>query len=266
MMIGEGTAKRLFSRRSWLTQTIRMVTGLVMGGPGAFSLAAGIQGGSAAPAQPGGATPLSPEDDLFLEEVEQAAFRFFWEQASLQTGLVKDRCNVRGNDKTEVASIAATGFGLTALCIGEKRGWVSPHEAHERALTALRFLWRKLPNHRGFFFHFADVNTGARLWDSEVSSIDTAILLCGVLTCRQHFPSTEIRRLALDIFNRVEWNWLAEDTPLLSVGWMPEIGFLPYRWQDYSELMILTRVGCIRRACIGTPSTRTGLGCRGYLV
>jgi len=243
MMIGEGTAKRLFSRRSWLTQTIRMVTGLVMGGPGAFSLAAGIQGGSAAPAQPGGATPLSPEDDLFLEEVEQAAFRFFWEQASLQTGLVKDRCNVRGNDKTEVASIAATGFGLTALCIGEKRGWVSPHEAHERALTALRFLWRKLPNHRGFFFHFADVNTGARLWDSEVSSIDTAILLCGVLTCRQHFLSTEIRRLALDIFNRVEWNWLAEDTPLLSVGWMPEIGFLPYRWQDYSELMMLYLLG-----------------------
>ena len=214
-----------------------------MGGPGAFSLAAGIQGGSAAPAQPGGATPLSPEDDLFLEEVEQAAFRFFWEQASLQTGLVKDRCNVRGNDKTEVASIAATGFGLTALCIGEKRGWVSPHEAHERALTALRFLWRKLPNHRGFFFHFADVNTGARLWDSEVSSIDTAILLCGVLTCRQHFLSTEIRRLALDIFNRVEWNWLAEDTPLLSVGWMPEIGFLPYRWQDYSELMMLYLLG-----------------------
>jgi len=214
-----------------------------MGGPGAFSLAAGIQGGSAAPAQPGGATPLSPEDDLFLEEVEQAAFRFFWEQASLQTGLVKDRCNVRGNDKTEVASIAATGFGLTALCIGEKRGWVSPHEAHERALTALRFLWRKLPNHRGFFFHFADVNTGARLWDSEVSSIDTAILLCGVLTCRQHFLSTEIRRLALDIFNRVEWNWLAEDTPLLSVGWMPEIGFLTYRWQDYSELMMLYLLG-----------------------
>ena len=146
------------------------------------------------PRRAGGETPLSPEDDLFLEELERADFQFFWEQASPQTGLVKDRCNVRGNDKTEVASIAATGFGLTALCIGEKRGWISSYQARARVLTTLRFLWRKLTNHRGFFFHFADVNTGARLWDSEVSSVDTAILLCGVLTCRQHFLSTEIRR------------------------------------------------------------------------
>jgi len=242
-MRGEGRATRLFSRRAWLTQTTGVVTGLVLGGPGVASVAAGFQGASATPAQPGGATALSPEDDLFLEELEQAAFRFFWEQTSPQTGLVKDRCNVRGADKTEVASIAATGFGLTALCIGEKRGWVSPYEARERALTALRFLLRKLPHHRGFFFHFADVNTGSRLWDSEISSIDTAILLCGVLSCRQHFLNTEIRGLALEIFNRVEWNWLAEDTPLLSMGWMPEIGFLPYRWQDYSELMMLYLLG-----------------------
>ena len=242
-MIGEGTTRRLSSRRAWLKQMTRMTTGLVMGGASGLSLAGGFQDAPAAPVRPGGEAPLSPEDDLFLEELESGSFRFFWEQASPHTGLVKDRCNVRGKDTTEVASIAATGFGLTALCIGEKRGWVSPYEARSRVLTTLRFLWRALPNHRGFFFHFADVNTGARLWDSEVSSIDTAILLCGVLTCRQHFLSTEIRRLALDIFNRVEWSWLAEDTPLLSLGWMPEIGFLPYRWQDYSELMMLYLLG-----------------------
>ena len=243
-MADEDTPKHLFSRRTWLAQLSRVAAGVLIGGSRAFSLEPGFQtvlAPSSAP--PGGAISLSPEDDLFLEELEQAAFRFFWEQASPQTGLVKDRCNVRGNDTTEVASIAATGFGLTALCIGEKRGWVSHSEAHARVLTALHFLWRKLPNHRGFFFHFADMNSGARLWDSEVSSIDTAILLCGVLTCRQHFMSEEVRRLALDVFSRVEWNWLAEDTPLLSLGWMPEIGFLPYRWQDYSELMMLYLLG-----------------------
>jgi len=243
-MADDDTPQHRFSRRTWLAQLSRVGAGVLMGGARAFALEPGLQAAlvpSSAP--PSGANSLSPEDDLFLEELEEAAFRFFWEQASPQTGLVKDRCNVRGNDTSEVASIAATGFGLTALCIGEKRGWVSHSEAHARVLTALHFLWRKLPNHRGFFFHFADMNTGARLWDSEVSSIDTAILLCGVLTCRQHFMSEEIRRLALEVFNRVEWNWLAEDTPLLSLGWMPEIGFLPYRWQDYSELMMMYLLG-----------------------
>ncbi len=191
----------------------------------------------------GGTVPLAYEDDLFLDELEHANFQFFWDEASPETGLVKDRCNVRGNDKTVVSSIAATGFGLTAICIADQRRWISTYKARERVLTTLRFLWNKLPNHRGFFFHFADVNTGERLWDSEVSSIDTAILLCGVLTCRQHFQTTEIRQLAEDIFNRVEWNWLAEDTRLLSMGWMPELGFLPYRWQDYSELMMMYLLG-----------------------
>ena len=243
-MTEEDKATRLISRRMWLAKLTCAASGMLIGGSTAFSLEPGSQQAPApAPGPPGVANSLSPEDDLFLDEVEQVAFRFFWEQGSPQTGLVKDRCNVRGNDTSEVASIAATGFGLTALCIGEKRGWVPHSEAHDRVLTTLHFLWRKLPNHRGFFFHFADVKTGTRLWDSEVSSIDTAILLCGVLTCRQHFMSEEIRRLALDVFDRVEWNWLAEDTPLLSLGWMPEIGFLPYRWQDYSELMMLYLLG-----------------------
>ena len=226
-----------------------LTSGLILRNPRALSFAAGSGGPSqspgaqAAPAPVNGAFTLSPGDDQFLDELEKAGFQFFWEQANPQTGLVKDRCNVRVNDHTTVASIAATGFGLTALCIGEKRGWVSLREAEARVLATLRFLWDKLPNHRGFFFHFADVNTGERLWDSEVSSIDTAILFCGVLSCRQHFRNPEIRRLARTLFDRAEWNWLAEDTPLLSHGWMPEVGFLPYRWDDYSELMMMYLLG-----------------------
>jgi hypothetical protein len=195
------------------------------------------------PARPPRETSLSDEDDRFLNEVEQANFLYFWEQADPKTGMVKDRCNVRANDTGVVASIAATGFGLTALCIGEYRGFVKREEARERALTALRFLWKKLPNHRGFFYHWANISTGERVWDSEVSSVDTAILLCGVLTCREHFRHSEVSALANAVFNRVDWTWLSEDTPLLPHGWTPEIGFLPYRWDLYSELMMMYLLG-----------------------
>lgn len=188
-------------------------------------------------------TALSPDEDALLEEMEKAAFQFFWEQASPKTGLVKDRCNIRTNDNSTVASIAATGFGLTGICIGQERGYVPFADARERVLTTLRFLATGMTNHRGFYYHFANVSTGERIWDSEISSIDTAILLCGILTCRQHFRSAEITRIAHDIFNRVEWTWLSEDTSLLPHGWSPESGFLPYRWDYYSELMMMYLLG-----------------------
>jgi hypothetical protein len=188
--------------------------------------------------------PLSPADDQFLDDLEKRNFQFFWEQASPQTGLVRDRCNVSKNENSVVASIAATGFGLTALCIAQQRGFVSLSDARDRVLATLRFLWKKMPTHRGFFYHFADINTGERVWDSEVSSVDTAILLCGLLTCRRHFQEhSEISFLAYEIFNRVDWSWLSEDTSLLPHGWTPEFGFLPYRWDYYSEMMMIYLLG-----------------------
>jgi hypothetical protein len=186
---------------------------------------------------------LSPEDDAFLDELERATFLYFWEQADPQTGLVKDRCNVRATDKGTVASTAATGFGLTSLCIAAERNFVPFTEARNRALLTLRFLYSNMPVHRGFFYHWADVKTGERVWDSEISSIDTAILLCGVLTCRQYFRYREISRLSALIFNRVDWTWLSADTSLLPHGWMPEVGFLQYRWDYYSELMMMYLLG-----------------------
>ncbi len=186
---------------------------------------------------------LSDQDDAFLQEIEAANFRYFWEQANPETGIVRDRCNVRTPDKSDLGSIAATGFGLTALCIGEKRGFISRADAKERVLNTLRFHWKTLPNHRGFFYHWANINTGERLWDSEVSSIDTAILLCGILTCRQHFEHSEISMLANDIFNRVDWGWLSEDTSILPHGWRPESGFLQNRWDNYSEMMMMYLLG-----------------------
>ena len=227
------------------------------GASAALPASAGLTNGLfAAPQNPlekapaGHTSPLASEDDELLQEIEKAHFAYFWEQTNPQTGLVKDRANVRSGDNSIVASIAATGFGLTALCIGEKNGYISSTDARNRALAALRFLWKKLPTHRGFFYHFANVNTGERVWDSEVSSVDTAILIGGVLMCRKHFEAhSEISNLAYEIFGRVDWTWLSEDTALLSHGWTPENGFISYRWDYYSELMMMYLLG------LGSPTS-----------
>src|ERR1700686_3159900 len=118
--------------------------------PSAASFRKEVHAGIVFPPQ--AASPL--RDDPFLEELERANFRFFWEQANPETGLVRDRFNVRKPDKSELASIAATGFGLTALCIGENRHYISRSESQRRVLDTLRFLWKKLPHHRGFFYHW----------------------------------------------------------------------------------------------------------------
>jgi hypothetical protein len=232
---------------------LRQMAGLSLGLP--FSQMTSLQGSAEDAAQPkrvlprkGPAPPpvsssLSPQDDQFLEELEHNNFLFFWEQGNPQTGLIKDRCNVRAKDTSIAASVASTGFGLTAICIGEMRGYVSYSDARQRVIKSLNFLWHKLHTHRGFFYHFADINTGERLWDSEVSSVDTAILLCGVLTCHQHFQDETIKQLAHAIFDRVDWTWLSEDTSLLPMGWTPEFGFLPYKWNYYSELMMIYLLG-----------------------
>jgi len=225
--VGDGYRKNRLSRRDLLRQA-------------ALASGAGLlpdARGSSATA------PFSGDEERFLEDLERASCLYFWEQADPQSGLVLDRCNVRGTARSVVASIAATGFGLTALSIAESRRYLSHPQARDRVLATLRFLWKRLPNHRGFFYHFAHVSTGERQWESEVSSVDTAILLCGVLTCCRHFHHEEITDLGHLIFNRVDWTWLSEDTSLLPHGWMPESGFLPYRWDGYSELMMMYLLG-----------------------
>ena len=182
---------------------------------------------------------LSPVDDSFLDELERAAARFFWEAADPTTGLVKDRSRADGPDPRDVASIAATGFGLTALCIADQRGYRSRDEVRQHVRTTLQFLETRLPHEHGFFYHFVHPRTGERVWHSELSSIDTAILQCGVLTCRQHFDDAEIRRRARQIYERVDWPWMLAHGPTLSHGWKPESGFIKHRWDTYSELMML---------------------------
>jgi len=182
---------------------------------------------------------LFPAADRFLDELERAATLYFWEAADPTTGLVKDRSLADGPDAREIGSIAATGFGLTGLCIAGKRGYLDRREVLRRIAHTLRYLWEQLPQERGFFYHFINVRTGERLWRCELSSIDTALLLCGVLTCRQYAGDREIRRLATQIYERVDWPWMLNGGDTFSHGWHPETGFIQNRWNEYSELMMI---------------------------
>lgn len=181
-------------------------------------------------------------DDQLLEETEKAAFSFFWEQTDSTTGQVRDRAFATGgNDPRTVSSIAATGFGLTALCIGDQRGY-QPHAAIvSRVQATLDFVANTLQplGSSGFCYHFVDMTTGARAFNSEVSSIDTAILLCGALTCRAYFADATIQSLASQIYSNVNFNWMLNGGQTLSMGWTPENSFLSGRWDHYSELMML---------------------------
>jgi hypothetical protein len=184
-------------------------------------------------------TPYRGSDDQLLDEIERAAFAFFWNEASSKTGQVRDRALLNGNDHRPAASIAATGFGLTGLCIGDSRGYGEPEEIRERVRQTLRFMKQKMPHEHGFFYHFIDLDSGARMWDCELSSIDSSILLCGVLSARQHFRDAEIQDLATAIYERVDWPWMLDGGKTFSMGWKPEGGFLDGRWDHYCELMMI---------------------------
>jgi hypothetical protein len=185
-------------------------------------------------------TPYSGSDDQLLEDLQRAAFNFFWSEAGVATGQVKDRAlNTSANDDRRVASIAATGFGLTALCIADSRGYAKSAAILDRVRLTLRFMKNKLPHEHGFFYHFIDKETGERAWNCELSSIDTSLLLCGVLTARQHFHDAEVQDLATAIYERVDWPWMLNGGQTFSMGWVPEHGFLEPRWSHYCELMMI---------------------------
>jgi hypothetical protein len=228
-----------WTRRKFLTRLARVVGASKLGG---VALAIpGCGGGSASlPAPPPG-DGYAGTDDQLLEELEKTAFLFFWEQADRTTGQVKDRAFAAGNDTRKISSVAATGFGLTALCIGDQRGYQPRAAIVSRVQATLTFLANTLQpmGKNGFFFHFVDMGTGSRAFNSEVSSIDTALLLCGVLTCRQYFSDATIQKLASQIYSNVNFNWMLNGGQTLSMGWTPENGFLAARWEHYCELMML---------------------------
>jgi len=202
---------------------------------------------------------LRQSDDSFLDDLSERSFRFFWEQSDPQTGLTRDRSASDRNpeERRNIGSIAATGFGLAALCIGADRNWIDSDQARSRVRNTLKFFAHHAPNERGWFYHCMDIRTGQRSGYhatdrrmSEISSIDSALLMGGILTARQYFhDDTEIARLAEIIYQRMDFRWMLNGHPLLlSHGWTAEEGFLPYRWDSYCELTLLYLLG------IGSPT------------
>ena len=138
-----------------------------------------------------------------------------------------------------MSSISATGFGLTALCIAHRRKYMSQDEIVKRVRQTLRFLAYDASHVHGFLYHFADLREGTRFAGSEISPIDTAILLCGVLTCREYFQDDAIAADATRIYERVEWPWALNGGNTMALSWTPELGFTSLRWDSFSEGILL---------------------------
>jgi len=188
---------------------------------------------------------LDLSDNALLDEIQKKTFQYFWNEANPENGLIKDRSTV-----DSPSSIAAVGFGLTAIPIAIERGWITKTEGYNRVLTTLKsFAEGKVEGYNGFFYHFVDMKTGKRVWNCELSSIDTALFLAGVIFVGEYFKGTEIESLADKIYRNVNWQWMLAGGSTLSMGWKPEGGFLGGRWGDNFDEGILATL-----LAIGSPT------------
>ena len=185
-----------------------------------------------------GAKPAGLSEKL-LDEIERRACHYFYDMGDPGTGLIRDRASAREPYAPSVSSIAATGFGLSALAIGVSRNYLDRSLTEGRVLTTLKFLCERADQEHGFFYHFMDSDTGKRIWKSEASSVDTAWLLCGVLHSSAFWENPEIRKYASELLRRADWEWMLNGRETLCHGWTPEAGFLQYRWDAYTEVLAM---------------------------
>jgi hypothetical protein len=194
-------------------------------------------------------------DAALTDRLQRAAFEYIQRYTNPQNGLVADTS--RPNSP---CSIAVVGFALSGLLVAVERGWCSRKSAAGQVLTTLQFLWNSpqdagaaATGYRGFYYHFLDMTTGQRVWDCELSLIDSSLLIAGVLAAGQYFDSNDaqerlIRETAAALYHRVDWCWSQNDSPVLSQGWHPDFGFLHYGWQGYNEALIIYILG------LGSPT------------
>ena len=190
--------------------------------------------------------PDQPTDETLLDDLQRAAFGYFVQTVNPANGLVADTS--RANSPV---SIAVVGFALASYPVAVERGWMTRANAITTSLAALRFLWSSdqsgtpgATGYHGFYYHFLDQATGARAWRSEVSMIDTALLIAGALTACSYFTAPtpeerELRELVDGIYGRIDWVWAQDGGHTLRQGWKPESGFLHYGWEGYSEAILL---------------------------
>ena len=182
-----------------------------------------------------------------LDDLARRTFDWFWDLADPRTGLVPDRWPT-----PSFASIAAVGFALTAYPYGVERGWIDRDQARARTLTTLRFFATApqgpavigMTGHRGFFYHFLDMKTGLRAPKSELSTVDTALLIGGMLHAQtffngDHADEVAIRETVDQIYWRIDWKWAQVRGQLISMGWSPEKQFIPHDWNGYNEAMLV---------------------------
>jgi len=244
-MIGSGLGGHAKAFARWLAIAIAL---------GAAAAPAVLKQDAAGGLRPATAGALSAADDAFLEDLSRRSFAFFWEQADPATGIIRDRSRTDGSPSSDnhvkVGSIASVGFGLTGMCVAAERGWQPREAILERTRTTLRTFAERQAQEHGWFYHWVNLHTGAREWQSEVSSIDTALLMGGVLSVRQCFAGDpEIGRLATAIYRRLDFDWMRNGHPtLLSHGWRPESGMIVHRWDAFSEASMLYLLG------LGSPT------------
>ncbi len=212
--------------------------------------------GCAPPARPFPATVAAPpfpsvstavSASPVVDRLQEQTFRYFWDLANPENGLVPDRWPT-----PSFSSIAAVGFALTAYPVGAEHGWITRGQARDRVLTTLDFFLTApqgpqasgATGHRGFYYHFLDMETGHRFETVELSTIDTALLAAGALFCQSYFDGddpdeTAVREKAEELYRRIDWTWIQPRAPLVSMGWTPEEGFHTYDWRGFNEAMIL---------------------------
>ncbi|MGX9144306.1 glucoamylase family protein [Mesorhizobium sp. 128a] len=194
-------------------------------------------------------------NDELLQDIQRLSFEYFLNEANPANGLVADR-----NTSASPASIAAVGLALSSYPVGVERGFMTRAAAIERTLATLRFFWNAphgpepdATGYKGFYYHFLDMKTGRRVWNCELSTVDTALLLAGVLAAGAYFDEDdeselEIRRLADALYRRADWRWAQNGGATVTHGWRPEKGFLRYRWEGFDEALILYVLG------LGSPT------------
>jgi hypothetical protein len=224
-------------------------------GRGDFGQVSGVARVPASGASGIGHATLTAVDEQMIDGLQRAAFAYFAKATHSRTGLVADRSRTGSP-----ASIAVVGFALSAYPVAVERGWIERDAAVQRCLAALRFFSASdqsgsadSTGYRGFYFHFLDLDSGLRTWQSELSSIDTALLIVGMLAAATYFDATtpaetELRQLADALYRRVDWRWAQHDGTTVALGWKPECGFLNYGWQGYNEALVLYALG------LGSPT------------
>lgn len=194
---------------------------------------------------------LSAGDEKMLDSIQYKTFLFFLNEKHADWGIVKDRTT-----QWAPASIAATGFGLPSFAIAAERKWITREQAADITLKTLRFFAGSdqsadtiTTGYKGFYYHFLRMDSGKREWKCELSSVDTSLLMMGVIFARNYYDKNndtekEIRSLAAELLSRIDWNFMkmsdtAKHPNCISMAWTPEHGLLNHGWSGYNEGLFL---------------------------